>query len=219
MRKIIASVCFLLLVFIGYFLINDILENGKFSGKNISEKESYLLKLVNSDNPVPDNLDLKFVELKNGEKVTDTIYPDLQKMFDDMREVGLYPSVDSGYRSKEFQQELFNEGVERRILDGKSVEEAKEDTAKSIAVPGTSEHQLGLAVDINSEHGDNKDIYDWLKKNAYKYGFILRYPYGKTNITGIFYEPWHYRYVGKKHSKEIYNRGITLEEYLKGFEK
>ena len=93
--------------------------------------------------------------------------------------------------------------------------------AKEVAVPGTSEHQLGLAVDIIDTNNWNLDesqesmpTQQWLIANSWRYGFILRYPNGTTNITGIIYEPWHYRYVGCQVAKEIYERGITLEEYL-----
>ena len=81
---------------------------------------------------------------------------------------------------------------------------------------GRSEHQLGLAVDINGDelHSSNDEVYSWLAENAYKYGFILRYPEGKSDITGIEYEPWHYRYVGKEAAAEIFSRSICLEEYL-----
>jgi D-alanyl-D-alanine carboxypeptidase len=78
-------------------------------------------------------------------------------------------------------------------------------------VPGHSEHQLGFAVDIN---GATYDVYLWLQENSYKYGFIFRYPGSKTDITGTAEEVWHYRYVGKEAAKEIYERGICLEEYL-----
>ena len=90
-----------------------------------------------------------------------------------------------------------------------------------MAVPGTSEHQLGLALDIVDvanqvldERQENTEVQKWLMKNSWKYGFILRYPTDKSDITGISYEPWHYRYVGKEAAKEIYEAGICLEEYL-----
>jgi len=85
-----------------------------------------------------------------------------------------------------------------------------------VAIPGTCEHELGLAVDINAdkEQSSNEEVYNWLAENAWRYGFILRYPKGKEDITGIDYEPWHYRYVGKEVAKEIYEEGITLEEYV-----
>ena len=82
-------------------------------------------------------------------------------------------------------------------------------------MPGTSEHQLGLAVDINADsfRCSDEEVYEWLDENAHKYGFILRYPPAKQEITGISYEPWHYRYVGVEVAEEIYGRGICLEEY------
>ena len=82
-----------------------------------------------------------------------------------------------------------------------------------MAEPGTSEHELGLAVDINDEHGDD-GLYDWLNENAPAYGFIQRYPSGKTSITGISHEPWHYRYVGQQAAQEMQANNQCLEEYL-----
>ena len=94
-------------------------------------------------------------------------------------------------------------------------EKADELAREYVAEPGTSEHELGLAVDINAGgETDSWTLYDWLAEHAHEYGFILRYPEDKTLITGINYEPWHYRYVGKDAAEEIYERGITLEEYL-----
>ena len=87
-----------------------------------------------------------------------------------------------------------------------------------VAIPGYSEHELGLAVDINAdkERSYGEEVYCWLAENAWRYGFILRYPQGKEEITGIDYEPWHYRYVGYEAAKTIYEEDITLEEYLEG---
>ena len=83
-------------------------------------------------------------------------------------------------------------------------------------MPGTSEHQLGIAVDINADKSksSNDEVYTWLAANAHNYGFILRYPQGKQEITGTSYGPWHYRYVGVDAAREIYERGICLEEYF-----
>lgn len=101
------------------------------------------------------------------------------------------------------------------------MEDAKLEAGKIVAVPGTSEHQLGLAVDIVDkynqvldENQENTAVQKWLMENCWKYGFILRYPNDKSSITGIMYEPWHYRYVGDAAAKEIYQQGICLEEYL-----
>lgn len=101
--------------------------------------------------------------------------------------------------------------------EGYSDSKAKQLAEDAVAVPGTSEHELGLAVDINADlsKSENEKVYEWLAENAWKYGFIQRYPEHKADITGIEYEPWHYRYVGKEAAKDIYKKGICLEEYLK----
>ena len=94
-------------------------------------------------------------------------------------------------------------------------EEARAEALKLVAVPGTSEHQLGLALDIISETDeDDTATWQWLNENCWRYGFILRYPEEKIQITGITYEPWHFRYVGVEAAQEITEQGITLEEYL-----
>ena len=95
------------------------------------------------------------------------------------------------------------------------------EAAKTVALPGTSEHQLGLAVDIVDRSNQNLDrtqettaVQQWLMAHSWEYGFILRYPDEKSETTGIIYEPWHYRYVGKEAAEEIYRQGVCLEEYL-----
>ena len=95
--------------------------------------------------------------------------------------------------------------------EGYSESEAVKQAEQWVAVPGYSEHQLGFAVDIN---GAVYDVYLWLQENSYKYGFIFRYPGNKTDITRTAEEIWHYRYVGREAAKEIYEKGICLEEYL-----
>ena len=107
------------------------------------------------------------------------------------------------------------------ITQGYTPLEAYEETAKSVAIPGTSEHATGLALDITSAEFPELDDRQaetaesqWLADNCWKYGFILRYPPEKSEITKIVYEPWHYRYVGKEAAKEITEQGVTLEEYL-----
>lgn len=177
--------------------------------------ENHLLILVNGKNKIPDDYEIELTELSNGETVSSEIYPDLQKMFDDMREAEIYPVVGEGYRTHEKQQEIMED---KRAFEneGHSRNKAEEMAREWVAIPGTSEHELGLAVDINAdkEKSDNQEVYDWLYRNAYKYGFILRYPFGKTKITGIDYEPWHYRYVGREYAEEIMNSGLCLEEWL-----
>ena len=100
---------------------------------------------------------------------------------------------------------------------GCSEEEALKGAATEVARPGTSEHNLGLAVDFNSveQNFENTEAFNWLNKHCTEYGFILRYSASTQDITGVIYEPWHYRYVGKENAKKIMKSGLTLEEYVK----
>lgn len=181
------------------------------------EDESWALLFVNKFNPYPAGAnEVELVELTNGRFVDVRIYPYLQEMFDDMREAGLLPYVTWGYREKETQENLFYNSYYNLINQGYGESDAWELTATAIAVPGTSEHEIGLAVDIVDERGGEftQQVYDWLASNAHNYGFHLRYPENKTHITYIMFEPWHYRYVGKKVALELFESGLTLEEYL-----
>ncbi|CAH2715342.1 hypothetical protein BACCIP111895_02526 [Neobacillus rhizosphaerae] len=136
----------------------------------------------------------------------------LERLFAAAKKDGIYLSGVSAYRSYSTQKVLFNNYVKR---DG--FEKARTYSA----IPGTSEHQTGLAIDVSGSNGKcaatscfaNTKEATWLKKNCAKYGFIIRYPKGKESITGYKYEPWHLRYVGNI-STAIQTRGITLEEYL-----
>lgn len=175
------------------------------------------LILVNKNNPVPDGYDVELTTLSNGVQVDSRIYPDLQNMFDDMRAEGVYPVVGEGYRTYEEQEKMMQDKIDAYRAEGHSKAVAKKLAKKWVAKPGTSEHELGIALDINAAEemgSDNEDVYEWLYNNAYKYGFILRYPQDKEDITGIDYEPWHYRYVGKEAAAQMYECGLTLEEYV-----
>ena len=145
----------------------------------------------------------------------------LWDMLADCAAAGGHPYICSAYRSAEDQQKLYQDKVRRLEKDGVSREEAPELAAESVALPGTSEHQLGLAVDIIDEEypfldeGQEETATQiWLMENSWRYGFILRYPNGTTEQTGIIYEPWHYRYVGREYAEEIHRMDLTLEEYL-----
>jgi len=174
------------------------------------------LILVNYCNYIPDNYMVKLKTIKNGYQVDERIYLNLQEMFDAARKAGVYPLIGEAYRTAAQQQKMLNDKINAYIAEGHSKSEAETLAKNWVAVPGTSEHQLGLALDINAEEGKctNDEVYHWLAKNSYKYGFILRYPSNKVEITGTSYEPWHYRYVGQEAAKEIYVQGICLEEYL-----
>lgn len=180
-----------------------------------ADTKDWQLILVNSQNPIPENYNIELTTLSNGVNVDSRIYPDLQNMFDDARNSGIYPIVGEGYRTKKDQENIMNEKILEFILQGYSKTEARELAKEWVAEPGTSEHELGIALDINAdtEFSADEDVYQWLSENAYKYGFILRYPYGKEAVTGIDYEPWHYRYVGKEAASAIFSQQITLEEY------
>lgn len=192
--------------------------SGGDEGNGQAGDEDWALTLVNRDNPLPADYQIEIVQLSNGERVDARIYPMLQKMFDDMRAEGVYPIVRSGYRSYEEQEEVMQERIQRYVESGLSQEDAKVKAETEVALPGTSEHQLGLSVDINADgvnsYGD--EVYNWLYDNAHKYGFIKRYPEDKTDITGIINEPWHYRYVGIEAATEMKASGQCLEEYLAG---
>ena len=110
---------------------------------------------------------------------------------------------------------MLNNQLNGLIAQGYSEENARTEVGKVVAVPSTSEHQLRLAVDIvDIENQEKTAVQKWLMENSWRYGFILRYPNDKSDITGIVYEPWHYRYVGKEAAKEIYDLDVCLEEYL-----
>lgn len=175
---------------------------------------SWNMILINNWNCLPENFNVSLHETESGEKVDERIYPHLEKMLLDAEESGHSPKITSGYRSKEKQQQLFEDRVDDYMAVGYSRKKATSLTNEYAAKPGYSEHETGLAVDINSKDGNSWNLYGWLKDNCYKYGFILRYPDGKEDITGIEYEPWHFRYVGEEAAQYIHEYSITLEEYI-----
>lgn len=179
------------------------------------EKSSEII-LVNSEHPLPENYDPELTLLSNGVYVASELYNDLQDMFDDMRSQGIYPTVGEGFRTHDQQQAILDNRTAEYQNSGYAYEDALNEAKKWVAVPGRSEHELGLALDINAdpELTANETVYRWLANYAHCYGFILRYPDGKTEITGIDYEPWHYRWVGKENAQKIHDSGLCLEEYL-----
>lgn len=184
--------------------------------------EQWNLILVNPWNEVPEDYEVKLTRLRNGQAVDSRCYPMLQQMMDDCRADGLNPYICASYRTMKKQKALFADKVKRVLLEGCPKDEAEDEAAKTVARPGTSEHQLGLALDIVDADDpqletwqEDTPVQQWLMKNSWKYGFVLRYPPEKSSITGIIYEPWHYRYVGRQAAEEMHNKGLCLEEYLK----
>lgn len=156
-------------------------------------------------------------------KLDKDMWPYLKAMMDAARADGIDIGVISAWRSYSTQRILFDDKVSRLKSQGYSQEAAEKEAATCIALPGTSEHHTGLAVDFNStsQSFENTKTFAWLKKNAENYGFIMRYPSDKMDITGgIIYEPWHWRYVGINVAKEMNSLGMCYEEYCeyKGFE-
>ena len=178
------------------------------------------LMLVSEAFPLADGYVPVLDTISTRWEVDERIAKDAEKMLSDCRAEGLNPIICSAFRSVDKQGELFADHIDRNLADGLADEEAVRSAADIVAVPGASEHHTGLALDIVSydyqllDEGQEKTPENqWLREHCAEYGFILRYPPGKTEQTGIIYEPWHFRYVGAEAAAEIMEKGITLEEY------
>ena len=175
------------------------------------------LKLVNNTESVDRQYVPELEEYGDNIKVDKRIMPYLKDMINDMNKAKITKIwIQSGYRSYEKQEELFNAKVEYYKEQGKAQEEAKRLAQQVVQRPEMSEHNLGLAVDLNTvtNEFENTKAFEWLKENAHKYGFILRYPKDKQEITKITYESWHWRYVGKEHATVMKQNNYCLEEYI-----
>ena len=186
--------------------------------RKYTEKE---LILVNPWHLLPEDYEAELENVEYGHRMDECAAEDLREMLADCRAEGHSPLICSSYRERTKQETLFENDVRRFMYRGYSEEEAREEAAKNVAVPGSSEHEAGLAVDIVylryqslDESQENNATQQWLMEHCWEYGFILRYPRDKQDMTGITYEPWHYRYVGYEAAEEIMSRGICLEEYL-----
>ncbi len=212
MKKILSLIIGVLLIYLVYYLQKPYVYS---SVDPISEINPLIL--VNSENAFPDNVNLNLVSF-NGYQVADTIYNDLARMYNAALNDNITLKINNAYRSKDEQNRIFESKMNAYENEGYTKEKAYEQTTLTVQVPGYSEHETGLAIDFSNEghYDENEKMWEWLKNNAYKYGFILRYPEDKYEITKIDYEPWHYRYVGKKAAKDITNKNLTLEEYLGG---
>lgn len=186
----------------------------------------WYLTLVNEDYPMKENYEPTLKKVQGDYQVDARIAKPLKKMIQDAEKEGLNIVVCSAYRSVKRQKQVFNESMQDRLNQGMNYWDAYQDTALSVALPGSSEHGLGLAVDLVSnqytglddEQAKTKEA-KWLKQNCHKYGFILRYPPEKTDETGIIYEPWHYRYVGVEDATKIMEQDVTLETYLMNYQQ
>jgi len=185
------------------------------------QEKDWQLLLVNPWNPLPAEYQIELKRMTNGLYVDARIYEDLSAMLGACWDAGLHPVVCSAYRSHATQQRLHNNKIYRLRLAGYGYESAVKEAARWVAVPGTSEHQTGMALDIvsyqyqqlNHKQAETPEQ-KWFMEHCWEYGFILRFPADKCEITGIGYEPWHYRYVGREAAMAMRESGQCLEEYL-----
>ena len=188
----------------------------------VGSRDDWRLILANKNSPLPEGYAPELVTLADSSLQMQT---EAAAAFDEMRQAanatGLHLMACSTYRSVERQTELYDAEVQKWIGKGYAEADAREKAATVVMIPGCSEHNNGLAVDVGSvtnqrveEVFEDEPEFDWLQEHAAEYGFILRYPSDKQAITGVSYEPWHYRYVGVENAKAIKESGLCLEEYL-----
>ena len=213
-----------------YNTINEEKADEKENQKDIdSHTSDWELLLVNKNHKIPEGYALELEEVEVNHKVDKRIAKALNQMLSDARKEGLSPIICSSYRTNEKQSQLYNNKIKEYRRLGYSRDEAEELASYWVAIPGTGEHETGLAVDIVSKDyqildkkQEETDVQKWLMENSYKYGFALRYPTDKKEITMINYEPWHYRYVGIENATHMKEHSMCLEEYieyLKQFEE
>jgi D-alanyl-D-alanine carboxypeptidase len=183
-------------------------------------KEDWRLILINKQHPIPDDYSFTLATIKGSSQCDERILKDLLNMLKAAKEDGVNLVVRSPYRTEDRQTVLFNQKIKNYMRRGMSYIEAFKVSSQTVTVPGSSEHEVGLALDITCDTYPsldagfgNTDAGKWIAANGGDYGFILRYPLGKEYITGIEYEPWHFRYVGSDAAHVMADEGITLEEF------
>lgn len=188
-------------------------------------KDDWRLVLINKQHSIPEDYTFELGYITDKWQCDERIIGDLRDMLQAAREDDVNLMICSPYRDEERQLWLFNRKITRYMNKGMSFVEAYQLASQAVTVPGASEHQIGLALDIVSDEytaldegfGDT-EAGKWLAENSCRFGFILRYPKGKEYITGIEYEPWHFRYVGVDAATVITEKGITLEEFWEDLE-
>ena len=194
-----------------------IIENNVEISNMQKEITDWKLVLVNFENALPEDFEIDLANIDKTRKFDSRAIDALKEMMRAMKNDGITNVwVQSAYRSVERQEEVFERKVKQYENQGKTREEAEKLVLQTINKPGTSEHNLGLAVDFNyvDYHFDETAGFIWLKENAERYGFVLRYAKEKENMTKVNYEPWHWRYVGKEHAAKMNVMGMCLEEYV-----
>ena len=201
-------------------LVISIVFLAKIQGWRVKSAGSTLLSIVDSENAAPEDQTQTLSFIDDEHMIDARCAADLERLLSDCRDAGFEPVITAAFRSASEQRELFNMLCESYIASGADPENARLLAPAKAALPGHSEHQLGLAVDLaDARSGEDaqKSLQDWLFANAWEYGFILRYPEGKENVTGRAFTPDHYRYVGPSAAKQIHELGLTLEEYVSMF--
>lgn len=181
------------------------------------DDDLWYLTLINSSYRIPDTYEPDLVSVCGSEETLDRkIAVEYEKMYSAALAEGVYLTPCSGYRSYSLQERNYKNKVSFYENQGYPTEEARVKAATVIMPPGSSEHNLGYAMDIVcvEEWFENTQEFRWLTEHAADYGFIMRYPKDKQHITNVIYEPWHWRYVGVEAAKEIKEKNLTLEEYL-----
>lgn len=189
--------------------------------KEIYRKTPELLVLVNAGHGIPDDYKVSLMTIRNQQrKAAESMVPSLEKMLEDGEKAGYSFCVVSAYRNAAYQKRVIENDIQRYISRGMSKEAALQLTLEQVLPAGYSEHETGLAADITARsytglEKDQEQTPDnqWMRENCWKYGFIVRYPDNKTSVTGISYEPWHFRYVGKEAAAFLRNNNMTLEEF------
>ncbi len=195
-------------------------QDGK-TEREIYKKHKQDLVLVNPEHAIEDSYDSSLRSICRGRlQASERIYSALSQMLSDAGEQGYHFWIASAYRSKERQQKLVDEDVAKAMGRGLSYRQALKETYQETMPAGHSEHQTGLALDILCSGNMAMDVSQkaepgnrWLRKNCSHYGFILRYPEEKSDITGVSFEPWHFRYVGREAAEYMEKEGIVLEEF------
>ena len=170
--------------------------------------------LVNADHPVPDYYRLELVSYIPWHQVAEIALEPLTNMLEDCVDAGYEYTFNSAYRSIQVQQDILSLRTQEYMAAGYTEEDAYAKARETVALPGTSEHHLGLAVDVLNKADADRLALEWLSEHCWEYGFILRYAEDKAHITGIVHEPWHFRYVGPRVSMDMKDSGLCLEEYL-----
>lgn len=181
------------------------------------DEEKWYMTLVNSSYRIPDDYEPDLVYVcGSGERLDRKVAEHYEEMYNAAKKEGINLAPCSGYRSYELQERNYNNKVSFYESQGYSNKDAKVKAATIIMPPGSSEHNLGYAMDIVcvDEWFEDTAEFKWLTENAADYGFIMRYPKDKQDITKVIYEPWHWRYVGVELAKELKDSGLVLEEYF-----